>query len=458
MKRRSFLLKSATTAFGFQVVSSHVLRAAEGQNTPNNKIRIAAIGCGGRGGANLGAMAGEDIVALCDVDDRNAAHSFKKFPKAKRFKDFRKMYDAMEGQIDAVLVATPDHTHAVAIMGAIGRGKHVYSEKPLAHSVAEVRTLRKAALDKKVITQVGNQGHSSDHIRFFCELVWAGAIGKVSEVHAGCDAFKNVYCQIGKQHALQTEEHEVPNGLDWDLWLGPAAERAYHPAYLPFNWRGYSAFGSGCIGDWICHVLDPSYWALDLGMPTAITADTKGYDPIKHKEFYPKGTKITFEFPAKGERGPVKVVWYDGDYSIPQPDELKVEKRKVVGTGAVVIGNKGKIMHGSHGAGGCRIIPEAKMKEFGRPDQKIPRVRGGHQKDWLEAVRNNQPAGSPFEYGGALSEIGLLGMIAIQRTWGEDSAGRTGIRLEWDAKAMRFTNDEEANKLVNPPYRAGWKL
>ena len=167
MKRRSFLLKSAATAFGFQVVSSHVLRAAEGQNTPNNKIRIAAIGCGGRGGANLGAMAGEDIVALCDVDDRNAAHSFKKFPKAKRFKDFRKMYDAMEGQIDAVLVATPDHTHAVAIMGAIGRGKHVYSEKPLAHSVAEVRTLRKAALDKNVITQVGNQGNSSDHIRFF---------------------------------------------------------------------------------------------------------------------------------------------------------------------------------------------------------------------------------------------------------------------------------------------------
>ena len=204
MKRRSFLLKSATTAFGFQVVSSHVLRAAEGQNTPNNKIRIAAIGCGGRGGANLGAMAGEDIVALCDVDDRNAAHSFKKFPKAKRFKDFRKMYDAMEGQIDAVLVATPDHTHAVAIMGAIGRGKHVYSEKPLAHSVAEVRTLRKAALDKKVITQVGNQGHSSDHIRFFCELVWAGAIGKVSEVHAGCDAFKNVYCQIGKQPVSYT--------------------------------------------------------------------------------------------------------------------------------------------------------------------------------------------------------------------------------------------------------------
>ncbi len=449
MKRRTFLLKSASTAFGFQVVSSHVLRAAEGQNTPNNKIRIAAIGCGGRGGADLGAMAGEDIVALCDVDDRRAAGSFKKFPKAKRFKDFRKMYDAVGDQIDAVLVATPDHTHAVAIMGAIGRGKHVYSEKPLAHSVAEVRTLRAAALQKKVITQVGNQGHSSDHIRFFCELIWAGAIGQVSEVHAGCDAFKNVYCQIGKQSALRTEQHEVPEGLDWNQWLGPAAARAYHPAYLPFNWRGYSAFGSGCIGDWICHVLDPSYWALDLGMPTAIKADTKGYDPVKHKEFYPKGAKITYEFPAKGDRGPVKVVWYDGDYSIPRPDELKHENRKVVGTGAVVVGDKGKIMHGSHGAGGCRIIPEAKMREFGKPDQKIPRVRGSHQNNWLEAVRNNQPADSPFEYGGALSEIGLLGMIAIQRS---------GVRLEWNDKAMKFTNDDAANKLVNPPYRGGWKI
>jgi predicted dehydrogenase len=280
-------------------------------------------------------------------------------------------------------------------------------------------------------------------------MIWAGAIGQVTEVHAGCDAFKDVYCQIRKQEAIRKEKHEIPGELDWDLWLGPATERPYHPAYLPFNWRGFSAFGSGCIGDWVCHVLDPSYWALDLDMPTAITAETKGYDPKQHREFYPKGVKITYEFPAKGKRGPVNIFWYDGDFSIPQPEELSRENRKVVGTGAVVVGDRGKIMHGSHGAGGCRIIPEAKMKAFKRPEQTIPRVRGNHQDDWLDAIRQNRQAGSPFEYGGALTEIGLLGMVAIRRS---------GIRLEWDAGAMGFKNDEEANQWINPPYRAGWQL
>lgn len=450
MKRRSFLSTSAAAAFGFQVVPAHVVRAQGEAKTPANKIRLAVIGCGGQGGADLGGMADEDIVALCDVDERRAADSFGKFPKAKRFKDFRKMFDAMANDIDAVLVATPDHTHAVATLAAIGHGKHVYCEKPLAHSVAEVRAMRQAALDKKVITQVGNQGHSSDSIRLFCEMVWSGAIGKVSEIHAGCDAFKDVYCQIRHQQMLQTEKPPVPAELDWDLWLGPAADRAYHSAYLPFNWRGFSAFGSGCIGDWVCHVLDPSFWALDLGMPTAITAEVKNYDPKAHAEFYPQGARITFEFPAKGDRGPVKVIWHDGDFTIPQPEELTRENRKVVGIGAVVIGDQGKIMHGSHGAGGCRLIPEARMKEFKLPEQKIARVKGGHhQNDWLDAIRANRPAGSSFEYGGALSEIGLLGMIAIRRA---------GVRLEWDDAAMKFTNDEEANTFLNPPRRKGWEI
>ncbi|MGI8603939.1 MAG: Gfo/Idh/MocA family protein [Verrucomicrobiales bacterium] len=450
MKRRSFLSSSTAAAFGFQFVPGPVLRAQEGGNTPNNKIRLAVIGCGGQGGSDLGNMASEDIVALCDVDDRRAAGSFTKFPKAKRFKDFRKMFDAMSNGIDAVLVATPDHCHAVAALTAIGHGKHVYCEKPLARSVAELRAMRKAALEKKVITQVGNQGHSSDHIRLFCEMVWSGAIGNVTEVHAGCDAFKDVYCQINKQQQIESERPEVPKELDWDLWLGPAAPRPYHPAYVPFNWRGFSAFGSGCIGDWVCHVLDPTFWALDLDMPTAITAETKGYDPAKHADFYPKGTKITFEFPAKGDRGPVKIIWHDGDFAIPQPEELNADKRKVVGTGAVVIGDKGKIMHGSHGAGGCRLIPESRMKDFKIPDQKIPRVKNGdHQKDWLNAVRENRPAGSSFEYGGALTEIGLLGVIAIRRA---------GTRLEWDTTQMKFTNDAQANSYISPAYREGWKI
>jgi predicted dehydrogenase len=449
MKRRSFVSSAAATAFGFQVVPSHVLFAQGDKPTPNNRIRLAVVGCGGQGGADLGNMAEEDIVALCDVDDRRAADSFSKFPKAKRFKDFRQMFDSISNEIDAVLVGTPDHTHSVISLAAIGHGKHVYCEKPLAHTVAEVRAMRQAALEKKVITQVGNQGHSSDDIRRFVEMVQSGAIGKVTEIHAGCDAFRDVYCQTRLKGQIAAEKPPVPKELDWNLWQGPTAARDYHPAYLPFNWRGFSAFGSGCIGDWICHVLDPSFWALDLDMPTAITAETKGYDPKADAEFYPQGSKITYEFPAKGDRGPVKLIWHDGDFSIPQPEELTKEDRKVVGTGAVVIGDQGKIMHGSHGGSSPRIIPETRMKDFKRPDPKIPRVKQGHhQRDWLDAIRENRPAGSSFEYGGALSEIGLLGMIAIRRS---------GTRLEWDASQMKFTNDAEANTFVGTKYRDGWK-
>lgn len=444
MKRRSFLNKSATAAFGFQVVSSHVVRAQDGKAAPNDKLRIAGIGCGGRGAANLNGMKDEAIVALCDVDKKRADGSFKKFGDAKRFTDYREMFATMGDEIDAVLVATPDHTHSTAVLEAIKHGKHVYCEKPLAHSVAEVRAMRQAALDKKVITQVGNQGHSSDHIRLFCEMVWDGLIGEVQEVHAGCDAFKEVYCQINKAADFQ-KHHEVPENLDWSQWLGPLYDRPYHPNYLPFNWRGYSAFGSGCIGDWVCHVLDPIFWALDLELPTAITAETKGYDPKIHSEFYPAGVKITFEFAATDKNGPIKVVWHDGENSIPQPKVFEGTDRKAVRTGAIVYGSEGAIMHGSHGAGGCRLIPEERMKDFKRPEERLARVPGGqHQKDWISAIRAGKEAGSSFEYGGALSEIGLLGMIAIKRS---------GKRLEWDSKAMKFTNDEFANTLVHSKHR-----
>jgi predicted dehydrogenase len=402
MKRRTFLTSSAAATFGFQVVAPHVLRAQGGGNTPNNKVRLAVIGCGGQGGSDLGNMAGEDIVALCDVDDRRAADSFKRFPDAKRFKDFRKMFDEVGNKVDAVLVATPDHTHFVAAMAAMEHGKHVYCEKPLAHTVAEVRAMRKKALEKKLITQVGNQGHSSHSIRSFVEMVQSGVIGKVTEVHAGCDAFKNesLYAAAGKRAELK-KKAEVPKELDWDLWLGPVAQRDYSPLYLPFTWRGYTAFGTGCIGDWVCHVLDPSFWALDLDMPTAITAETKGYDVTKDAEYYPKGAKITFEFPAKGDRGPVKIIWHDGDFTIPVPDDLKKQNRQPIGTGAIVIGEKGKIMHGSHGAGSPHIITEELLKGWKRPDETIPRVKdGNHHMDFLNAVREGRPAGSPFEYGG----------------------------------------------------------
>ncbi len=417
-----------------------------GRKAPSDKLNIAGIGAGGRGRRDIDGVSSENIVALCDVDDKRAAGAYKKYPDAKRFHDFRKMLDKMHKEIDAVTVGTPDHTHAVICMAAIRRGKHVYCEKPLAHSLGEVRLLRQAARSHKVITQVGNQGHSSDRIRTFVEWIRHGAVGNVKEIHAACGAFKNVYCQIRKLPELK-EKHEVPKELNWDLWLGPAQQRPYHPAYVPWNWRGWTPFGTGAIGDWVCHVLDPSFWALDLGSPRTIQAEVEGYDPKKHADVYPPGTKITFEFPAKGDRGPVTLYWYDGNKKIPRPAQLQ-EKRKVPATGAIVIGDKAAITHGSHGAGGARIIPESKMREYRLPEETIPRIKG-HHKDWLDAVREGRQAGSPFDYGGPLTEIALLGMIAIRMT---------PQKLVWDTGKMQFTNCSEANQHVSPPYRQGWTL
>ena len=287
---------------------------------PNGKINIAGIGAGGRGRADIGGVKGENIVALCDVDARQAAGTFKKFPKAKRFRDFRKMLDAMDKQIDAVVVATPDHTHAVAAMAGITRGRHVYCEKPLAHSVHEVRELMKAARKHEVVTQLGNQGHSSNHMRLVREWVQDGAIGEVSEIHAACGSN---YSRIADLPRLK-EKHPVPPQVDWDLWLGPAKYIPYHPALMPRNWRGWMPFGTGVVGDWVCHVADPSFWALDLGAPQTIQADVRGYEPEKHALCYPPGAKISYEFPAKGKRGPVRLVWFDGQWGLPRPAELVV--------------------------------------------------------------------------------------------------------------------------------------
>ena len=321
LTRRRFVQTAGAGVALFTVIPRHVLGDGK-QPGANEKINIAGIGIGGQGWSDIQNFGGENIVGLCDVDDQRGAEAFKRWPQAKRYKDFRKMLDEMDSQIDAVLVATPDHVHAAAVKEVLRRKKHVYCEKPLAHSVYEVRELMKAAREAKVVNQLGNQGHSSGSIRSFCEWIWAGAIGKVQEVHACCDAFKNVYCQIDKLPERE-KQHDVPAHLDWDLWLGPAAFRSYHPMYCPWNWRGWTPFGTGCIGDWICHVVDPVFWALDLGAPKTIQAEVEGYDPKTMADAYPPGSKITYEFPAKGERGPVKLVWYDGNSRPPQPADLE---------------------------------------------------------------------------------------------------------------------------------------
>jgi predicted dehydrogenase len=261
LTRRDFLKTSTAAGLAFAVVPRYVL-AGSGQTSPNERLNIAGIGVGGMGAGDIRAVAeGNNIVALCDVDEERAGKTFELFPQARRFKDFRKMFDAMEKDIDAVVVATPDHTHAVAAMAAIKRGKHVYCEKPLAHSIGEVRALMNAAKKHNVVTQLGNQGHSSETCRLLCEWIWDGAIGNVHTVHAGCVAVNSAVSKLA-----DIKEHPpVPKTLEWDLWLGPAKQRPYHPAYLPGKWRGWVPFGNGTIGDWVCHVVDPVFWALDLG-------------------------------------------------------------------------------------------------------------------------------------------------------------------------------------------------
>lgn len=443
LSRRNFLRATSASVAAFTIVPRHVL-AASGTTSPNEKLNIAGIGVGGMGAGDIGAVAnGNNIVALTDVDTRHSADTYKRFPDARQYRDFRKMFDEMEKSIDAVVVATPDHTHAVAAMAAIKRGKHVYCEKPLAHSVYEVRQLMKAAQEHKVVTQLGNQGHSFDTIRDFCEWVRDGAIGQVHTIHAGCEAVNSGIDDLPKLR----EQHAVPSTLDWDLWLGPAAFRPYHPVYLPGSWRGWVPFGNGTVGDWTCHVVDPVFWALDLGLPKTIQAKVKDYDYKKQSDAFPKGEVITYEFPAKGQRGPITLHWYSGTERIPQPPELESDD-KAVGTGAVVLGDKGTIIYGSHGAGGVRILPQSKMDAYKRPEKTIPRVKE-HHEDWLQAIRKGTKAGSDFSYGGPLTELAMLGVIAIKMA---------GTKLEWDAANMRFTNNREANQFINPPYRNGWSL
>jgi len=444
--RRQFLTSATGAVAAFTIVPRRVL--GQGQTPPSDKPNVVGIGAGGQAAADINEISrGANIIALCDADlrtDRRNAPVFSQYPNAKVYQDYRKMLDEMDRQIDGVIVGTPDHTHAVAAMAAIKRKKHVYCEKPLAHSVAEVRALMKAAQEYQVVTQLGNQGHSYDTIRLFCEWIWDGAIGKVHTVHCGCSAVNSALRFLPRM----SEKEEVPPGLDWDLWLGPAQERPYHSFYLPGSWRSWVPFGNGTIGDWVCHVADPVFWALDLGAPKTVVAQVKDYDPKTQGDAYPMGDIITFEFPAKGTRGPITLVWHSGTEKIPRAKELEPD-RKPVETGAYVYGDQGVIMYGSHGANPVRIIPEEAMKAYQQPEQKIPRVKGGHHQDWLRAIREGGRAGSDFSYGGPLTELAMLGVIAIKLP---------GVKLEWDAVATRFTNCDEANQYINPPYRKGWSL
>jgi len=441
MSRRRVLRSAALATLAGATRCVPTVDAAE-----QKKLRAAFIGVGGRGGANLSALLNHvRLVAFADADDRRAAEAYRRHPEVPHYRDYRAMLERHHRDLDLVVVSTPDHTHACAALAALQLGKHVYCEKPLAHSVHEVRALVRAARAAKVVTQLGNQGHSSATIRMFREWIEAGAIGAVHTVHAWCS---KVHCAIPKLNAL-TERPPVPPELDWDSWLGPVPERPYHPVYLPGAWRDWSAFGCGTIGDWVCHVVDPVFWTLDLGAPDTVRAvTTDRFDPQLHAETFPFGSHIEFRFAATSTRGPVTLHWYDGTVQPPRPPELEPE-RKLPPIGAVVVGERGSIVYGSHGAASPRLIPESKMREFSPPPPRWPRV-AGHHEDFIEAIRAGRPAGSNFDYGGPLTEIALLGIIA-QRFPGRE--------VRWDGAAGRFREPEAANAYLKPARpRPGWPI
>jgi predicted dehydrogenase len=433
----------------FTIVPRHVLGGA-GNTPPSEKLNIAGIGIGGQGADDLSQMESENIVALCDVDEEYAAETFARYPNAKKYRDFRKMLEK-EKNIDAVLVATPDHTHAIISMAAIKAGKHVYCEKPLAHTIYETRMVAQAAREAKVVTQMGNQGQAFESPRLLCEWLWDGVIGPVREVHVWTYRPAEMWPQgVGRPK----DTPPVPSTLDWDLWLGPAPYRPYHPDYVPFKWRGWYDFGTGTLGDMGSHNFAPIFKALKLKSPTSVEA----VSTEMNSETYPLASIVRYDFPAREDMPPVKVTWYDSGLMPFKPEELEDTRLLPWEDGIVFVGDKGKLVAEGWGAQSVRLIPETKMQEYKRPPKTLPRSIG-HYKEWIEACKNGGPTGSNFDFASLVTETVLLGNVAIRtgqkRPWGQ---ALTREKFIWDGPNMKITNVPEANVYIHKQYRQGWML
>ncbi|MHC4511366.1 MAG: Gfo/Idh/MocA family protein [Planctomycetota bacterium] len=427
---RRDLIRAAAAAAAFTFVPRYVL-GGPGRTPPSEKLNVACIGVGGMGAGDTRQVGTENIVALCDVDWKRAAGTFERLPGAKKYRDFRQMLDKEGRNLDAVTVSTPDNTHAVAAMMAIRMGKHVYCQKPLAHDIFEVRQLTEAAREHKVMTQMGIQIHAEDSVKLVVEMIKSGVIGKVREV----EIWSNKNWGGGTR---PDETPPVPETLDWDLWLGPAPWRPYHPAYLPGNWRRWWDFGTGTLGDMGCHIIDPAFWALDLGSPVSVEAHPAPFND----QTYPEATAVRWEFPARGELPPVAMTWYDGARSPFLPKELE-PGRKLPGQGGLYFGEKGTIL--APHMGGPRLIPESEMQGFKAPEQFLPRGVN-HYQDWIRACKGGPTPSADFDYSGPLTETILLGNVAA----------RAGRKLYWDGPNLQITNVPEANRYLKREYRAGW--
>ena len=462
LPRRAFLRGSAAAAAAATLPRFSILRAGE---SPNGRLNVACIGIGNRGFYAVSELMKDprvNLVALCDVDQDLVAKTYQRgaelkassglagpdLPSVRLFRDYREMFATFAGRIDAVTVSTPDHHHYPAAALALRHGKHVYVEKPLTHTVGEARALRAAAQRAGVITQMGNQGRATEGIRLMKEWVDAGAIGDVREVHGWSPAFNDRYFR--RPPALPRPAQTPPATLDWDLWCGPAERRDYHESIAPVRWRGWWDFGCGMLGDWACHTLDAPFWALELGSPSSVEAQVDEVSAV----LTPRTARVTFRFPARGARPPVTLVWHEGDgMRPPKPRDWEDDAKKpgLPERGMFMLGSR----HTLYAPGGRpdspRLLGTAVMEEFkrNRPAPTLPRVAGGPLKEWLDAIIARGPRpGSNFEYSVPLSEMVLLGVLAM----------RTGRRLEWDGQAGRITNHPELNRLVEISARPGWRV
>jgi len=439
--RRTFLKAGMATAiaapYGFSQTTS-----------PPRKLRIAGIGVGGMGFNNMTNLASEDIVALCDVDQLHAARAFKKFPEAKRWRDFREMI-AQQPEIEAVMIATPDHTHAAIALAALKAGKHVFCQKPLTHDIHEARVLAAAAREAKgCIAVMGNQHHSSVGIRKVADWIRAGVIGDVKRVIGWCSLnyrpFGNAYWSTLTDRP-PAETPPVPDTLDWDLWLGHAKERAYHPTYHPARWRAWWDFGCGMMGDRGVHTLDAACNALDLGKPSSIERlSIEGANEFVH----PDKAHIRYRFPARGAFPAMELDWYSGERPAEVDELLKGQKAGDDQGGALFIGSKGMICHGTYPSVNLALHPAELRKDAKDAPSTMPEVRGSHEMIWVAACKGEGPVSSGFEYGAALTELTHLGNLAIH----------LGGTIEWDAANGVVTNRPEAAALIRRPRRAGWEL
>jgi predicted dehydrogenase len=463
INRRDFLKAGSAGAALFHIVPSFVL-GQNGQTPPSGKLNIAAVGVGGMGRGNLRAICtplseridgqwpdpnAQNIVALCDVDWDYAGKTFDEYPEAKRYKDYRVMLDEMGDKIDAVLIATPDHTHACIAMECMRRGKHVYVQKPLTKTVYEARVLTEAAKKYGVITQMGNQGHSGEGIRNICEWIWDGAIGDVREVHAWTNR------PIWPQGLTRPKESmPVPETLDWDLWTGPAPMHPYHSTYHPWNWRAWVDYGTGALGDMACHILDPVFWALKLKYPVSVEGSFTANVMERRKKVgvedsYPLGSMIHLEYPARENMPAVTIHWYDGGLLPPRPEELEPGRRMgAEGNGVIFVGDKGKLMCGCY-AEGPQLIPYSRMRAYKRPEKTIPRIRTSHEMNWVKAIQQGTAAGCDFSYAGPFTEMVLMGNLCLFKP---------GEKILWDGDKMQVTNFPELNRYIHPAYREGWIL